>query len=63
MNNWMRQWRRRIILALAIVGPGLITAFADNDAAGVSTYSVSAATFGYSVLIITIPMTILLAVT
>lgn len=63
MNNWMRQWRRRVILALAIVGPGLITAFADNDAAGVSTYSVSAATFGYSILIITIPMTILLAVT
>ncbi len=48
---------------LAIIGPGLITAFADNDAAGVSTYSVSAAAFGYAILIVTIPMTILLAIT
>lgn len=63
MMDWIKRQRRRIILALAIVGPGLITAFADNDAAGVSTYSVSAATFGYSMLIVTIPMTILLAVT
>jgi NRAMP (natural resistance-associated macrophage protein)-like metal ion transporter len=63
MINWIKHWKKRIIFALAIVGPGLITAFADNDAAGVSTYSVSAATFGYSMLIITIPMTILLAVT
>lgn len=46
-----------------IIGPGLITAFADNDAAGVSVYSSSAATFGYRILIITIPMTILLALT
>lgn len=47
----------------AIIGPGLITAFADNDASGVSAYSVSAAQFGYPILIITIPMTILLAKT
>lgn len=52
-----------MILALAIIGPGLITAFADNDAAGVATYSVSSAVFGYRMLIVTIPMTILLAVT
>lgn len=63
MNYWFNSWKRRIIIALAIMGPGIITAFADNDAAGVATYSVSAATFGYRMLIITIPMTILLAVT
>jgi Mn2+/Fe2+ NRAMP family transporter len=63
MINWFKPWHRRMLLALAIVGPGLITAFADNDAAGIATYSVSAATFGYRILIITIPMTILLAVT
>ena len=45
------------------MGPGLITAFADNDASGVSVYSVAAAQFGYLILIITIPMTLLLAVT
>lgn len=63
MYYWFQKWKRRIVISLAIVGPGVITAFADNDAAGVATYSVSAATFGYRMLIITIPMTILLAVT
>lgn len=63
MMDWIRRQRRRILLAFAIVGPGLITAFADNDAAGVATYSVSAATFGYRIAIIIIPMMILLAVT
>ncbi len=51
------------MIALAIVGPGIITAVADNDAAGVSTYSMAAATFGYQIFIILIPMTVLLAVT
>lgn len=61
--NWIKYIRRRLLFTLTIVGPGLIAAFADNDAAGVSTYSVSAATYGYPMLIVTIPMTILLAVT
>ena len=63
MRDWIKKWRKRIILALAIVGPGLITAFADNDAAGIATYSVAAATFGYQILIIILPITVLLAVT
>ncbi len=63
MRDWIKRWRKRIILALAIFGPGLISAFADNDAAGVATYSVAAATFGYQILIIILPITILLAVT
>lgn len=63
MMHLFKHWKRRLLFTLAIVGPGLITAFADNDAAGVSTYSVAAATFGYPILIVTIPMTILLAVT
>lgn len=63
MYNWFHRWKHRIIIALAIVGPGLITAVADNDAAGISTYSIAAATFGYQIFIILIPMTILLAVT
>lgn len=63
MRHWFHTWKHRLIIALAIVGPGLITAVADNDAAGVSTYSMGAATFGYQIFIILIPMTILLAVT
>lgn len=56
------QWRRVLAIAL-VVGPGLVTAFADNDAAGVSTYTVAAAEFGYKILLVLIPLTILLAVT
>ncbi len=63
MRHLFHRWKIRIIIALAIVGPGLITAVADNDAAGISTYSIAAATFGYQIFIILIPMTILLAVT
>jgi Mn2+/Fe2+ NRAMP family transporter len=54
---------QKLLLFLAVLGPGLITAFADNDAAGVATYSVSASKFGYSILTILIPITIVLAVT
>lgn len=53
----------RLLLILAVVGPGLITAFADNDAGGVATYSVSAAKFGYSMLLIILPMTVVLMIT
>ena len=48
---------------MAVVGPGLITAFADNDAGGVATYSVAASKFGYSMLTTLIPITIVLLVT
>lgn len=63
MYYWFNKWKRRILFALAIMGPGIITAVADNDAAGVSTYTMAAATYGYQAFIILIPMTILLAVT
>src|SRR5260221_14007331 len=32
------QWRRRIALFLAVIGPGIITSNVDNDAGGVATY-------------------------
>lgn len=57
------RWRRRLILLSAVVGPGIITAFADNDAGGVATYSVAAAKFGYSMLVTLIPITAVLMIT
>ncbi len=42
--------RRHIFIYLSIMGPGLITACADNDAGGIATYSVAGASFGYSLL-------------
>lgn len=62
-SSWLSRTRNRILIALVIMGPGLITAFADNDAAGVATYSVSAALYGYQMLFVLIPVTIVLAVT
>lgn len=41
---------RRLLLFLAIMGPGIVTAFADNDSGGIATYSISGATYGYKFL-------------
>jgi Mn2+/Fe2+ NRAMP family transporter len=53
---------RTIMIFLAIVGPGIITANVDNDPGGITTYSVAGAQFGYKMLWIFIPMTIALVV-
>jgi Mn2+/Fe2+ NRAMP family transporter len=42
--------RVRLLLLLAIVGPGIITANVDNDAGGITTYSVAGANFGNTLL-------------
>ncbi|MFH0772733.1 MAG: divalent metal cation transporter [bacterium] len=52
-----------LIYLLGVMGPGLVTAFADNDAGGVATYSVAAAKFGYQILITLIPITVVLFIT
>lgn len=54
---------RRLIMFLSIVGPGIITANADNDVGGILTYSQAGAQFGYSLLWLLIPVTIALVVT
>ncbi len=52
MSLWQRlkPFRLRISLLLAVVGPGIITANVDNDAGGITTYSVSGAHYGYALL-------------
>ena len=35
---------------LAVLGPGLVSGFADNDAGGITTYSIVGAHFGYTLL-------------
>lgn len=47
---------------LALVGPGVVTAMAGNDAGGVTTYSVAGARFGYSTLWMILVMTFALGV-
>ncbi len=50
LTQRVKRVAQRILLFLAIMGPGLITASADNDAPGVATYSMAGSTYGYSFL-------------
>lgn len=59
----MKNLKTKFFILLAVIGPGLITAFADNDAGGVATYSVAASKFGYSILTTLIPITLVLMIT
>jgi len=47
---------------LAILGPGIITGSVDNDAGGITTYSVAGAMFGYNMLWTLIPSFLVLIV-
>jgi len=57
------QFKRRMLVFLAVFGPATITAMADNDAAGVATYSLGGATLGYPILFLLLANTITLALT
>lgn len=63
MYKIFKRFRKKILIIIAVIGPGIITAFADNDAGGVATYSVSASKFGYSMLTTLIPITVVLMIT
>jgi NRAMP (natural resistance-associated macrophage protein)-like metal ion transporter len=52
----------RLLTILAIVGPGVITSNVDNDAGGITTYSLAGAGFGYRFLWLLIPLTVALVV-
>jgi len=54
--------RSRLLAYLAILGPGMITANAGNDAGGIATFASVGADFGYSLLWILIPITISLGI-
>jgi len=55
------RWKKFLIL-LSVIGPGIITANVDNDAGGITTYSIAGAHFGYSMVWSLIPITIALIV-
>ena len=54
--------KERFVLFLAIMGPGIITSFADNDAGGVATYAAAGAKYGYSLIFIMLISIVLLAI-
>lgn len=41
---------RNVLMFLAILGPGIVTGSVDNDAGGITTYSVAGALYGYNLL-------------
>ena len=53
---------KRILPYLAILGPGMITANAGNDAGGIATFASVGAEFGYQLLWVLIPITISLGI-
>lgn len=53
---------KSLLIFLSVMGPGIITANVDNDAGGITTYSVAGAHFGYSTLWIFVPMILALII-
>jgi Mn2+/Fe2+ NRAMP family transporter len=60
--KFLKRWKIRIALFLAVVGPGFITANVDNDAGGIWTYSSAGAQFGHLLLWTMVPITVALIV-
>lgn len=53
---------RQLAIFLAILGPGIITGSVDNDAGGITVYSVAGALYGYGLIWTLIPSFIVLVV-
>jgi len=54
---------KKLAFIMAVVGPGIIAANADNDAGGITTYSIVGAHFGLKMLWVLFLVTISLAIT
>ncbi|MFA6098821.1 MAG: divalent metal cation transporter [Patescibacteria group bacterium] len=61
-EKWRKLWLR-IVFFVSVVGPGIISANADNDAGGITTYTYVGAHFGTKMLWVLLLVTISLAVT
>ncbi len=46
----LNRFKRRLLVFFAVLGPGIVTMVADNDAGGISTYAVTGAKYGFSLL-------------
>ncbi len=53
---------RSLGIFLALIGPGIITSNVDNDAGGITTYSLAGAQYGLSLLWTLIPITVALII-
>jgi NRAMP (natural resistance-associated macrophage protein)-like metal ion transporter len=63
MRKLLSRFRYHIMVFLAVLGPGFITAVVDNDSGGIYTYSAAGAQFGYLPLWTLLPITLVLIIT
>ena len=57
-----RRWWAATAMFFALLGPGIITSNVDNDAGGITTYSLAGAEYGMELLWTLIPITIALVI-
>ncbi len=63
MRNRFKKIWVKLLLIFSVIGPGIIAANADNDAGGITTYSIAGAHFGMKMLWILLLITFSLAIT
>jgi len=63
MRRLLGRFRYHILIFLAVIGPGTITAMVDNDSGGIYTYSAAGARWGYLPLWTLLPITLVLIIT
>jgi len=62
LHNLARRGFARLGLFFLLIGPGIITSNVDNDAGGITTYSLAGAEFGLSLLWTLLPITLVLII-
>ena len=63
--HWKKLWQGGLLKAglfFALIGPGIITSNVDNDAGGITTYSLAGAQYGLKLIWILIPVTVALVI-
>jgi NRAMP (natural resistance-associated macrophage protein)-like metal ion transporter len=63
MLKILSRFRYHLVVFLAVLGPGFITANVDNDSGGIFTYSAAGARYGYLPLWTLLPITLVLIIT
>lgn len=64
-GHWKKLWQSGLMKAglfFALIGPGIITSNVDNDAGGITTYSLAGAHYGLKLIWILIPVTVALVI-
>jgi len=62
MKRKLKSFWVKMLIFLSVMGPGIITANVDNDAGGITTYSVAGAHFGYSLIWSFLPIIVALVI-